>query len=489
MKFKTLIVMLILFSLVSGIGCKSSKKSFPWWLFLLGGQASLENGYSGGGNSDSGGGPIFIPASGELDESFGQGSGNGSNNDAREKNQYVSQYNFTTTIEKMDMVVDSSGRILVAGTACVDRNSNGSCDSSIELDFIIVRFDSYGLIDNSFGSNGVKIINVSDVAFNINKRDCANSLTLDNEGNIYVTGYTRDGSDISYVAVVKLDSNGNIVTSFGSNGVKTFRPNNSSSNYGTKISFYQESLYVGGYFWNGFSRYDIFLTRMDLNGIIDSSFGSSGYYIFNSDNQPDYLYSFAIKDNYIYIPHVRIDNSDNIAISIRKLNMSGVEVSSSPLDWGLFRGRDILLDSDNNLYVGGYVCEDNNRDGSCDGKYNFKIMKFDSSLNYITSEIDFGPTSNAYGQSITLQPDGKILLAGWASDADPNYNFALIRVDSNLILDPTFGPNHDGKFTWDHQGKDDRCYSIKVLRDGKILMAGYTTNTDNSRNITVIGVQ
>lgn len=81
------------------------------------------------------------------------------------------------------------------------------------------------------------------------------------------------------------------------------------------------------------------------------------------------------------------------------------------------------------------------------------------------------------------------MLGGYISNTiiPPSDDFALIRVDLNGNLDTTFASG--GIFTKDFDGKRDQCFSIKLLPSGKILMGGFTTNSDNSANLTIIRIQ
>ncbi len=87
---------------------------------------------------------------------------------------------------------------------------------------------------------------------------------------------------------------------------------------------------------------------------------------------------------------------------------------------------------------------------------------------------DIGDGSN-YCESIALQSDGKIVAAGktgWGSD------FAIFRYNSDGSPDVTF--NESGIVITDIYG-DDYAYAIKVQNDGKIIVAGYTyTDASNS---------
>ncbi len=76
---------------------------------------------------------------------------------------------------------------------------------------------------------------------------------------------------------------------------------------------------------------------------------------------------------------------------------------------------------------------------------------------------------------IALQSDGKIVAAGYGrSWSDTSDNFALSRYNTNGSLDTTF--NIDGKQTTDFSGYADYGNAVAIQPDGKILVAGYTWN-------------
>ena len=80
--------------------------------------------------------------------------------------------------------------------------------------------------------------------------------------------------------------------------------------------------------------------------------------------------------------------------------------------------------------------------------------------------------------AVALQPDGKIIVAGEARDqASDSLDFALLRLDALGNLDASF--NETGLVLTDFWGgSDDRAYAVAVQPDGKIVAAGYTTFTD-----------
>jgi uncharacterized delta-60 repeat protein len=84
--------------------------------------------------------------------------------------------------------------------------------------------------------------------------------------------------------------------------------------------------------------------------------------------------------------------------------------------------------------------------------------------------------------SVTFQPDGRILAAGDAfiGTGTLNFDFALARYNSNGTMDTSFGTG--GTVTTDFAGPNDHGYSVAVQPDGRIVVAGaagvFTTRFD-----------
>jgi uncharacterized delta-60 repeat protein len=78
-----------------------------------------------------------------------------------------------------------------------------------------------------------------------------------------------------------------------------------------------------------------------------------------------------------------------------------------------------------------------------------------------------------FASDMLVQPDDKIVVAGYSeAGASQNFNqsFALVRYNPNGTLDSSFGIG--GKLTTDFGSGIDRCSTIAIQNDGKILAAG-----------------
>ena len=83
-----------------------------------------------------------------------------------------------------------------------------------------------------------------------------------------------------------------------------------------------------------------------------------------------------------------------------------------------------------------------------------------------------------YGRAVALQPDGKIVVAGYCGNGS-NDDFCLARYQTNGVLDASFGTG--GTVISPIGSSTDRAYAVAVQPDGKIIVAGYCTDAGKDR--------
>ena len=91
----------------------------------------------------------------------------------------------------------------------------------------------------------------------------------------------------------------------------------------------------------------------------------------------------------------------------------------------------------------------------------------------VTTEVG---STNDFARSVTIQSDGKIVVAGYSDDGS-NDDFALVRYNTDGSLDTSF--DTDGKVTTAIGSGDDAAYSVAIQSDGKIVAAGTSSNGSN----------
>ena len=78
--------------------------------------------------------------------------------------------------------------------------------------------------------------------------------------------------------------------------------------------------------------------------------------------------------------------------------------------------------------------------------------------------------SSDEAHALILQPDGKLVAAGYTSNGS-TYDFALVRYTSAGSLDSTFGTG--GKVTTPIGTSNDQAYALVLQPDGRLVAAGY----------------
>jgi uncharacterized delta-60 repeat protein len=127
------------------------------------------------------------------------------------------------------------------------------------------------------------------------------------------------------------------------------------------------------------------------------------------------------------------------------------------------QGNAVVLRPDGKILVAGPV-------GNDYGHTDFAVLEFnpDGALGFIGNASNFNFDLEPF--AIALQPDGRILLAGRADNADTYDQFALARFNASGALDSSFG--FDGQVTLDFNGSPDQAKALVLQPDGKMLLAG-----------------
>ncbi|MBK7681830.1 MAG: T9SS type A sorting domain-containing protein [Bacteroidetes bacterium] len=137
-------------------------------------------------------------------------------------------------------------------------------------------------------------------------------------------------------------------------------------------------------------------------------------------------------------------------------------------------GRSIAIQSDGKIVVAGYS-DNGTQDVFAITRYNTN-GSLDSTFNtdgIVNTAIG---TSGNRAHALAIQNDGKIVAAGYASITGTSNDFALARYNTTGSLDTTF--DTDGKVTTAFgQSTNDRAFAIAIQGNGKIVVAGYNTNS------------
>jgi uncharacterized delta-60 repeat protein len=191
---------------------------------------------------------------------------------------------------------------------------------------------------------------------------------------------------------------------------------------GRSLAVQSDGRFVMGGWSKNASNWDFGFVRYNPNGSLDLNFSVDGKYTIDVGNGNDFCQSINLLSDNSIIAAGTIDAGTYDEFAVYKILPGGILDSL----WGI----------DGHFY------------------YNFGF-------------------TNSYCYGSYLQADGKILAAGTTNNAG-NFEFAMVRVNANGTIDNTFGTA--GKVTTDISFADDWAFSVRVLPDGSILVAGYAYN-------------
>lgn len=314
------------------------------------------------------------------------------------------------------VILQPDGKILIAGT---------TFNGSFIRDFCLLRYNSNGTPDNSFGVNGAITADIGNIF------EYATSLALQTDGKIIVGGYSANNLNNTDFAIVRFNSNGSIDNTFGSNGiVKTAIGSGNDDLYSIKIQSDGKILAAGA---TNSGTSDFCLVRYNSDGSLDNSFGTNGIVITDFDNRYDRATSIQIQPD-------------------GKILVGGIaEITNSNMD---------------------FACVRYNSDGTLDNTF--------GSGSKVTKNI---MTVNDYCYKLILQNDGKIILSGYSDNA-----YALFRINSNGSTDYSFGGGSGMVYT-PFSATYTEPNSCQIQSDGKIVVAGagYTGSfPPYTMNITLV---
>ncbi len=341
-----------------------------------------------------------------------------------------------------------------------------------------------GLVDKTFGINGKAAIN------HIEVNDGAYACMLQPDGKIITAGY----SDSDF-AVVRYNTNGSVDSSFGPdrNGIVTTNLGGTDIARACVLQPDGKIIAAGYTITNDFydnDFYDFALVRYNTDGSLDSSFGVNGNGIIITDlgGNEDGAYACVLQPDgkIIAAGYTSIDvlgsvynfalvryNSDRTLDATFGTDGNGIVKTDIEGD---DRAQACVLQPDGKIIAAGYTGL--NKEGVF---YNIALIRYNTNGSIDTTFGTNGIVTTKLGDvarafACALQPDGKIIAAG-TSKKDALYDyFALVRYNTDGTLDTTFGTN--GIVTTD-LGRIDGVQACMLQLDGKIVVAGYTNKNND----------
>ncbi len=385
----------------------------------------------------------------------------------------ASQYAITVTASTMDGAF-TGGMGVTPGT--LDQNFDGGSGFTMNQ-------SSHGRNPNwatQVGSDGQQTTNFEGG----DGFDQATAETLDN-GNILVVGTTADNQFglVRYSDDPGQSDDGNLDTSFGTGGLATttFSAGNASAT-AVAVDPNNSTIVVAGVVIAGNGDNEVALARYnDADGSLDTTFGPSSNGMVTTDLGTGWTGTSAVAveaddsilvagclNGHFAVLHYNSDGTQDTHFGASRNGIATVDFGGSNETPSA-----MALDQDGLILVAGTSTQ-------AGTGQDFALARFNSNGRLDTVygmggliTTDFGGDDVA--TAITIQPDGRILVAGY-SDQSGSYSFAVARYTADGFggpnLDKTFGT--DGLVTTNFGDGDDRATGIAVQNDGKIVVSGST---------------
>ena len=402
------------------------------------------------------------------------------------------------------VALQSDGKIVAAGYSY-----NGS-----DEDFALARYTAEGVLDQTFGSGGLVATDSG------HGDDEAHAVALQSDGKIVAAGsggiglarYTTsgeldatfgDGGKVTtgiYAHAVALQSDGKIVVAgysggnsvlarytpagepdaaFGDGGKVTTDFDSGSDHANAVVVQSDGKIIVTWLSVPPRSNHDFGLARYTAAGELDAAFGNGGKVATDFDSGYDRANAVAVQsDGKIVVAGHSHNGSDNDFALARYTATGQLDAAfgnggkvTTPIGKSNDHGYAVAVQPGGKIVVAGY-----SHNGS---DYDFALARYTragsldpsfGSPGKVTTDFNKG---HDYGKAVAVQPDGKMVVAGYAASGN-DYYFELARYTADGVLDETFGSG--GLVTTNFGHGNDQAHAVALQSDGKIVAAGYSYN-------------
>ncbi len=290
--------------------------------------------------------------------------------------------------------------------------------------FAVARYDSNGLLDTAnFGApNGT-------VTTAIQTSSVANGVAIQADGKIVVVGSSSDGAR-NYFTVARYNDNGSLDTAgFNAPTGYIISTLSTGNDVATTVVLQNDGKIVVG----GYTDSQFIVARYNINGTLDTT----------TFNAPNGFRTITIGTK---------DEAQAIGLqSDGKIILAGHADTGTSDDFAVARFT---------------------TSGALDTTFN-------SGTGYITT--DFPSQQIDLAQALTIQPDDKIVVAGYTKSGTIN-DFALARYSAQGTLDTTFGTN--GRVRTSISGND-QAHAVAIQSTGRIVVAGMSVDPVDTEDFAI----
>jgi uncharacterized delta-60 repeat protein len=433
-----------------------------------------------------------VMTAGMLDLSFGGGDGIGT---AEMGPDTGSGGGIQVEGDKIIVAGKIQGATTTTGTG---RNAVTTTDPG---DFGIARYNADGSLDSTFSGDGKASASFGP------KSDNVYDMAVTPDGKYVVVGETTVTTTVTVgkktttttsldFAIARFNADGSLDSSFSGDGKQTVDFGGAEHGFAVTVQPNGQIIVAGQQMGNNFDSKFV-LTRLNINGSLDATFGAGGKVITNI-GESDVLHDVALQTV----------GADTFIVAAGRVDIMSGSTGGSNYEAALVRYR---LDGslDTSFGVGGIVLTDiNGVSGTitdiaigtsgeilgssyvqANGDTDIALMRY--ATNGVLVGVSVVPLPNQQlPEGIVVRPDGKIVVAGRskaASTGNGTQSLA-VRFTSTGDLDSSFGssgitlwdvnPNNGGTYV------DEMTTGVAINANGQIFISGYMRPAGASSNTT-----
>ena len=369
------------------------------------------------------------------------------------------------------LALQPDGKILAAGWTVT--NDTG-------IDFAVLRFNSNGSLDGTFGSGGR-------VHTDFNRQaDQAYALGLQDDGKVVVAGVKDFGSSVSDFGLARYTSTGVLDPTFGTGGLASLDFYGGRDEARSLIITGSGLILLAGMAYRaGHGGYNFGLARFNADGTPDVTFGSGGKVETDLNNGLDWATPLMMQDDGKIVAggkaYMGVGTGEDFAL-VRYNSDGSLDISAGTggkvnVDFGVGedRARAMAIDGDYKIVAAGHSYQGGLRNED------FALVRFHHGGGRDSAFGNGGKVSTDFGETldqalaVAVDGDGKIVAAGYTESGGGAQDFALARYNADGSLDTSF--DTDGLVTTDLGGQD-QAWALVIQADGKIVAAGYSDTGD-----------
>jgi uncharacterized delta-60 repeat protein len=332
--------------------------------------------------------------------------------------------------------------------------------------FAVARLTSGGTLDPSFNGTG-KALSVVGTggAF-------ALGVAVQKDGGIVAAGFGSNGADLDF-ALARFTKAGVLDTSFGGLGV-VLTPVGAGDDEAEAVAIQKDGKLVAGGWATVGGKKRFAAARYLPSGALDASFGSGGKVTTSIANSDDEAAAVAVqKDGKIVLAGKSLIGSNN-AFGLLRYTKTGA------LDTGFGTGGTLVttfgpgtavagglaIQPDGKIVAAGYATGAGNLD--------FAVARYTKAgtPDVFTSRPGIVAGWNGFGDNdlyaMLVQPDGRPVVAG--TYGNPNADFYVIRLNRDATPDMSFG--YFGQASASFGNGNDIAYAVARQPDGKLVLVG-----------------